>query len=63
MGEVIRFFSKSERERARLIREARATYDSIFPPGGLLSPQPERPSEGEAVSSFKSRRSDADLTS
>ena len=32
MGEVIRFISKSERERARLIREARATYDSIFPP-------------------------------
>jgi hypothetical protein len=32
MGEVIRFVSKSERERARLIREARAIYDSIFPP-------------------------------
>jgi hypothetical protein len=32
MGEVIRFVSKAERERARLIREARAQYDSIFPP-------------------------------
>jgi len=32
MGEVIRFVSKAERERARLIREARAIYDSIFPP-------------------------------
>ncbi|MCK1655209.1 hypothetical protein IVA88_27720 [Bradyrhizobium sp. 149] len=32
MGEVIRFVSKSERERARLIQEARAIYDSIFPP-------------------------------
>jgi hypothetical protein len=32
MGEVIRFISKSERERARLIREARAIYDGIFPP-------------------------------
>jgi hypothetical protein len=32
MGEVIRFVSKSERERARLIRVARAIYDSIFPP-------------------------------
>jgi hypothetical protein len=31
MGEVIRFISKSERERARLIREARAIYDDIFP--------------------------------
>ena len=32
MGEVIRFVPKSERERARLIREARAIYHSIFPP-------------------------------
>ena len=32
MGEIIRFVPKSERERARLIREARAIYDSIFPP-------------------------------
>ena len=32
MGEVVRFVSKSERERARLIREARAIYDSVFPP-------------------------------
>ena len=32
MGEVIQFIPKSERERIRLIREARAIYDSIFPP-------------------------------
>jgi len=32
MGEVVRFVSKAERERLRLIREARATYDSVFPP-------------------------------
>jgi hypothetical protein len=31
MGEVIRFVSKAERERERLIAEARARYDSIFP--------------------------------
>ncbi|WP_164936385.1 MULTISPECIES: hypothetical protein [Bradyrhizobium] len=31
MGEIIRFVSKSERERMRLIQEARAIYDSIFP--------------------------------
>ena len=31
MGEVIRFVPKSELERARLIREARANYDRIFP--------------------------------
>ena len=32
MGEVVQFVSKSERERARLIRQAQAIYDSIFPP-------------------------------
>ncbi|WP_167561343.1 hypothetical protein [Bradyrhizobium sp. AS23.2] len=32
MGEVIQFVSRSERERLRLIKEARAIYDSIFPP-------------------------------
>jgi hypothetical protein len=31
MAEVIRFVSKAELERARLIREARAIYESIFP--------------------------------
>ncbi|QIG91010.1 MULTISPECIES: hypothetical protein [unclassified Bradyrhizobium] len=34
MGEIIRFISKSERERARLIREARANYERIFPSAG-----------------------------
>jgi hypothetical protein len=33
MAEIIQFVPKSERERIRLIREARAIYDSIFPPG------------------------------
>ena len=31
MGDLVRFVSRSERERARLIEEARAIYDSIFP--------------------------------
>jgi hypothetical protein len=31
MGEVVQFVSKSELERARLIKEARAVYESIFP--------------------------------
>ena len=39
MGEVIRFIPKAERERLRLIREARATYDSIFPPTGSVGEQ------------------------
>jgi hypothetical protein len=42
MGEVIRFVSKSERERARLIRVARAMYDSIFPPVDPISVQQDR---------------------
>jgi hypothetical protein len=40
MGEVIRFISKSERERTRLIREARAIYDSVFPPSDPVSDAP-----------------------
>jgi hypothetical protein len=39
MGEVIRFLSKSERERARLIREARAIYESVFPSSDLMGEQ------------------------
>jgi hypothetical protein len=32
VGEIVRLIPKSELERARLIAEARAIYDSIFPP-------------------------------
>jgi hypothetical protein len=39
MGEVIRFIPKAERERIRLIREARAMYDSVFPPSDSVSEQ------------------------
>ena len=39
MGEVIRFTPKSERERARLIREARAIYDCVFPPSDPVREQ------------------------
>ena len=49
MGEVIQFVSKAERERARLIREARAHYDSIFPPGDSTS-EPQNP-KNEATES------------
>ena len=38
MGDVVRFVPKSELERARLIREARAIYDSIFPPADASAP-------------------------
>ncbi|MGY8662804.1 hypothetical protein Q3C01_10600 [Bradyrhizobium sp. UFLA05-109] len=39
MAEVIRFVSKSERERIRLIMEARSIYDSVFPPADSSSEQ------------------------
>ena len=40
MGEIAGFVSKSERERLRLIREARAIYDSIFPPTDAVAEWP-----------------------
>ena len=39
MGEVIQFIPKAERERLRLIREARAMYDSVFPPANSVNEQ------------------------
>ena len=42
MGELIRFVPKSERERIRLIREARAIYDSVFPPAAPVSEQSDK---------------------
>ena len=42
MGEVIQFISKSERERIRLIREARAIYESVFPPTDPVSEQRDK---------------------
>jgi hypothetical protein len=36
MGEVIRFVSRPEQERSRLIERARAIYESVFP---SLDPQ------------------------
>jgi hypothetical protein len=55
MGEVIRFIPKSERERARLIREARAIYDGIFPPSGTVSK--DTAPLGHAVSGANAYRS------
>jgi len=42
MGEVIRFVPKSECERARLIREARAICDSLYPPADPVSEQHDK---------------------
>jgi hypothetical protein len=42
MADIVDFVSKSERERIRLIREARAIYDSIFPPSDAIGERPMR---------------------
>ncbi|WP_407164371.1 hypothetical protein [Bradyrhizobium sp. ORS 111] len=48
MGEIVRFISKSELERARLIREARANYERVFPSTDGGSEQAD-PSDGSAT--------------
>ena len=63
MGEVIRFVPKSERERARLIREARAIYDSIFPPVDPVNEQQDRAAVSHTVSGANAHRSDGVLLS
>ena len=59
MGEVIQFVSKAERERARLVREARALYDSIFPSADPIAERQAKTSIGHAVGGAKAHRSDA----
>ena len=63
MGEVIRFVSKSERERARLIRAARATYDSIFPPADPVSEKQNKAQVSHAVGGANAHRSNGVLLS
>ena len=63
MGEVIRFIPKSERERARLIREARAIYDSIFAPADPVSEQKDKAPVSRSVSGANACRSDGVLLS
>ena len=58
MGEVIRFVPKSERERARLIREARAIYDSVFPPANPGGAQWDKAPVSHTVSGANAYRSD-----
>jgi hypothetical protein len=47
MGDIVRLVPKFELERSRLIREARAIYDSIFPPTDVVGERPDgRVSQG-----------------
>jgi hypothetical protein len=63
MGEVIRFVPKSERERDRLIREARAIYDSIFPPADPVSEKRNNAPVSHPVGGVITYRSDQFLRS
>jgi hypothetical protein len=58
MGEVIRFVPRSEREPARLIREARAIYDGIFPPADPVSEKQNKAPVSHTVSGANAYRSD-----
>jgi hypothetical protein len=62
MSEVIRFVSKYERERERLIREARARYDSIFPPADPVSEQRDK-AQTHMVNGANAHGSEVDLLS
>ena len=63
MGEVIRFVPKSERERVRLIREARAMYESIFPPADPVRQLQVTAPISHSVGGTDARRSDAGFLS
>jgi hypothetical protein len=62
MGEIVQFVPKSERERSRLIREAREIYDSIFPPDDPVRAQGRNASASHAVGGANARRSDEVLS-
>jgi hypothetical protein len=63
MGEVIRFVSKYERERDRLVREARAIYDNIFPPADPVNGKQNRAPVKHAVIGTNADRGDGVLVS
>jgi hypothetical protein len=63
MGEIVRFSPKSERDRARLIREARATYDRIFPPADPVKEQHDKAPIRHTISGANAHRSDGGLLS
>jgi hypothetical protein len=58
MGQVTRLITKSERKRARLIREARAIYDSVFPPAAPVSEQSDKAPVAHAISGTNPYRND-----
>jgi len=63
MGEVVQFVPRAELERVRLVREARALYDSIFPSADPLTERHDKAPAGHAVSNTNVRRGDGGLPS
>jgi hypothetical protein len=62
MGEIIRFVSKSDRERACLIREARGIYDNILPPGDPVGAKQNKAPVIHTVSGANAHRNDGVLS-
>jgi hypothetical protein len=63
MGEVIRFVPKSERERVRLVREARAIYSSIFAPADPVGEQQNKAPASHTAGGANAHRNDGVLRS
>jgi hypothetical protein len=63
MSEIIQFIPKYERERARLVRRARAMYDSIFPPADPISERQNNVPVGHAVNGADTHRCNGTLLS
>ena len=63
MGDIVRFSPKSERDRARLIQEARAIYDNIFPPTDPVREQHDKTPTRHSVGGANAHRSDGGLLS
>ena len=61
-GEVIRFVSRSERERTRLVREARAIYDNTFPPADPLCAQQDKVRDSHLATGANAGRGDGILS-
>jgi hypothetical protein len=49
MDEFFRFIQQSERERNRLVQEARASYDSAFVPAAPISEQSNKVPIGHSM--------------
>jgi hypothetical protein len=62
MSEIIRFVTKHERERARLIRQARAIYHSIFPLADPVSEKQNKAPASHTDSGANDHRSDGVLS-